>query len=544
MFSNDCQLWTIRDVALRQLATVPDRPFVSMFGEPPESYAAFIASAAKLANALNTCGVSKGMHVAIMCPTGLPHLHAWLACGLLGAIEVPINPALRGSALEHVLLMAKPAFAVVDSGLLSTFLDAEQAVPCVTHLILSGDAKVGGTAQHRLAFFHYDDIIRSYSADLPEAVVGIEDIGSVMFTSGTTGPAKGAMMPNGQLCMLAKHSIDAVDLGLDDVFYCCHPLNHIAGKYMGVLSTFASGGRIVMEKRFEAASWLDKVRSIGATVSIAHGPMIEMIAAQPERSDDCDHSVRRLMCCPMPKHLAISFEARFALKGVEMWGMTEIGCPAWTVLGEPRIEGSCGRPLRTCYDLRIVDPDTDEEVPAGTLGEIVVRPLIPFTTMQGYLGMPHETIIAWRNLWFHTGDAAYIDSDDNLFFIDRIKDRIRRRAENISAYDIEAAAMEFASIREAAAVGVPSGFEGDDDIKLCIVANSTVDFADLLTFLAARLSYFMLPRYIELLDALPRTPTNKVRKRDLSNSGVTQQTWDRLDANIRLRDVYTNHSNK
>jgi crotonobetaine/carnitine-CoA ligase len=538
MITGNRQRWTVRDVALQQLEAVPERPFISRLGEHPETFATFIGVSAQLANALRACGVGRGSCVAILCPTGLPHLHAWLACGLLGATEVPINPVLRGGALEHVLRTTKPAVALVDRGLLPHLLEAEQAVGCLTHVILVGSGEPADLAGRDVTLLHYDDVLRSQSPKIPDAQVSTADIGSVMFTSGTTGPAKGATMPNGQLCLLALQAQEAMQIRGDDVFYCAHPLNHIAGKYMGIFATFAAGGRVVLDERFEAANWLNRVRASEATLSIAHGPMIEMIAAQPPRPEDSQHALRRLMCCPMPKHLAVDFEARFALRGVEMWGMTEVACPAWTSLNGPRVEGSCGRPLRDYYDLRIVDPETDEELPSGTVGEIVVRPRFPFTTMQGYLGMPNETLDAWRNLWFHTGDAAYLDADDNLFFVDRLKDRIRRRAENISAYDIEIAALAFPPVREAAAVGVPSGFEGDDDIKLCIVPDGPVELAELLAFLAGRLPPFMVPRYIEVLDALPRTPTNKVRKRDLSSAGITAATWDRSKGNIRLRELY------
>jgi crotonobetaine/carnitine-CoA ligase len=158
--------------------------------------------------------------------------------------------------------------------------------------------------------------------------------------------------------------------------------------------------------------------------------------------------------------------------------------------------------------------------------------------MQGYLGMPEETVNAWKNLWFHTGDAGYIDNDGNLFFVDRLKERIRRRAENISAYDIEVAAASFPHVREAAAVGVPSGFEAHDDIKLCVVPNGSLDPGRLIGFLAKRLPPFMLPRYIQILKALPRTPTNKIRKRELSSAGVPAGTWDRNREGVKLRDLY------
>jgi crotonobetaine/carnitine-CoA ligase len=541
MLSTDRTRWTLREVALTQLANFGEMPFVCEFGGAAETYGTFVRRAARLARTFVDLGVGRGATVAIFCAAGVPHLHAWLACGLIGAVEVPINTSLRGAPLQHVLTTARPTVAVVDAALLPSLLDADASVGFIRTVILVGEtADLPDSMPRDMRTHRYQQIAEIGEGSIPDAAVVPSDLGSVMFTSGTTGPAKGVMMPNGQLCLLALQTIEAMRINEEDVFYCAHPLNHIAGKYMGVFATFASGGRVVLDSRFDAGSWLDRIRDSGATVSIAHGPMIEMIAAQPRGAHDQRHNLRRLMCCPMPKHLGSAFEERFALKGVEMWGMTEVACPSWTSLEGPRVEGSCGRPLRAWYDLQIVDPDTDEEMPPMRVGEIVVRPRYPWTVMQGYLGMPEETAKTWRNLWFHTGDAGYLDADGNMFFIDRLKERIRHRAENISAYDIEIAALACPSVREAAAVGVPSGFEGDDDIKLCIVPESTdaVDAAGLIAFLAKRLPPFMVPRYIEVLDSLPRTPTNKVRKRELSSSGVTSQTWDRAAAGVRLRDFY------
>ncbi len=145
------------------------------------------------------------------------------------------------------------------------------------------------------------------------------------------------------------------------------------------------------------------------------------------------------MCSPMPKQLTETFESRFGLRRIEMWGMTETGCVTWTDLDDPHPIGSAGKTLVDFYELQIADPDTDEPLPAGQVGEILVRSRHPFTMMQGYLAMPEETRISWRNLWFHTGDAGYLDSEGNLYFVERLKDRIRSRSENISAYDIERA---------------------------------------------------------------------------------------------------------
>jgi crotonobetaine/carnitine-CoA ligase len=267
--------------------------------------------------------------------------------------------------------------------------------------------------------------------------------------------------------------------------------------------------------------------------------MIEMIHATRPSPADRDHSMRRMMCCPLPKAIGEEFESRFGLRGVEMWGMTETACPLWTSLDGERPLGSCGRVMEEWAEVIVVDPETDRALPAGEVGELAVRPRHPWTMMSRYMGMPEETLKAWRNLWFHTGDAAMRDEAGNFFIVDRLKDRIRRRAENISSFDIEAVALKRREVREAAAIGVPSGMEGDDDIKLCIslVEGAEIVPDELIVHLAERLPHFMVPRYIEIVEALPRTPTNKVRKADLRNDGVTDATWDRHKAGIRLKEI-------
>lgn len=539
MVQDDRSCWTVRDLALARLASDSERQFVQDPNGRCETYATFVGTAATLARALQANGIGRGDRVAIQCASGLPHLHAWLACGLIGATEVPINPLLRGEPLTHILATARPSLAVVDGDLLAAFLEAQKSVGAVKTLVVTGGAITAPSPPAVPKLIDYCDIVGAGPSPIPKATVWPSDIGSVMFTSGTTGPSKGAELPNAQLCLMARQAIDAIRLVPEDCFYCIHPLNHIAGKYMGVLAIFAVGGRLVLDLRFDATTWIASIRASGATASIAHGPMIEMIVAQPSGRQDRDHALRRLMCCPMPKHLWGDVEARFGLKAVEMWGMTEVGCPIWTEMDGPHVPGSCGRVLSQWCDLRILDPDTDEELPLGEVGEIAVRPRFPSTAMAGYLERPDETVKAWRNLWFHTGDAARIDSDGHVYFVGRLKERIRRRSENISAYDIEVAAMAYPSIREAAAVGVPSGFEGDDDIKLCLVSDPDTPLQphDLIAFLARRLPPFMVPRYIETRVALPRTPTNKVRKRELSAEGVTPETWDRRAAQVRLRDM-------
>jgi crotonobetaine/carnitine-CoA ligase len=541
MIGTDRSKWTIRDVALRQLESCGDRIFLQEVDGDNESYGNFIRRAIAFARFLRMLHVQRGSTVAIFCRNGLPGLHAWLAVSLIGAIEVPINQNYRADILRHILTVAKPSVIVADAELLSALSAAGEHLSFIRDIVVipSSEKRISFDVGPSVRVHDYSEIIADLTPGLPDVYVGPADVASIMFTSGTTGPSKGVMIPNGQVCLLALQTIQSTRMNADDLFYCAHPMNHIAGKHMGVFATFVSGGRLILDRRFEASQWLERIQRYAVTLSIAHGPMIEMIYQTPPSADDRNHAMRRLMCCPMPKQIADKFESRFALRGIEMWGLTEVACPCWTPFDGPRVPNSCGRAMLEWYEVAIVDPETDECLEPGAIGEIVVRPRYPWTTMQGYLGMPEQTVEAWRNMWFHTGDAAYVDAAGNFFFIDRIKDRIRRRAENISSYDIEAAAQQYPGIREVAAIGVPSEYEDDDEIKLYIVPQPAAEISPLalLRFLAGRLPHTMVPRYIEFLDALPRTPTNKVRKRELRDSKISTKTWDRHAAGVKLREL-------
>ncbi len=531
--------WTLAEVARRRLVASPDAPFVTEVGGLSRSYGAFIGESAALAAFLRGRGIVPGSSLATFCPAGIPALHAWLAAGLAGLVDVTINPSFTGEPLAHILRVTRPAAMVVEAGRLAGIFALAGTLTDLREVVVVGGVPEGVQPPPGVTVHDHAAIVARLADRLPDVSPRERDPASVMFTSGTTGPSKGAILPHRQVCLLAHQAIVNTAMTGEDVYYCAHPLNHIAGKFMGVLAAFATGARLVLDRKFDAGLWLDRIREYGVTLSIAHGPMIEMIHARPPGPHDADHAMRRLMCCPLPKHVGAAFEERFALRGIEMWGMTEVTCPLWTPRDGERPIGSCGRVMEDWFEVAIVDPETDAELPHGETGEIVVRPREPWTTMSGYMGMPEETVKAWRNLWFHTGDAGVRDERGNFFMVDRIGDRIRRRAENISSWDIETAALAHAAVGEAAAVGVPSGMEGDDDIKLFVVLKSgmTLDYADFLSILAARLPHFMVPRYVEIVPALPRTLTNKIRKRELRGRGISPQMWDRHAAGMRLREV-------
>ncbi|MES2028278.1 MAG: AMP-binding protein [Pseudomonadota bacterium] len=536
--------WTLNAALAARVRLSADAPFIRMIDGSPLTFAQVQVEALKLAHVLEAEGVRAGDRVVVMGANCLWTLHAWFALNMLGAVDVTINTAYRGHTLEHAINTADARLILIEDRLLGVLSESEAAVPRLQRVLFyaaDGTQSAKATAEFSrvsLAPLHND--VRVPSGWTP-AGARPSDLASIIFTSGTSGPAKGVMLPHAQTYLLSQESAQQMKVTERDIYYVFHPLFHMSPRYVAIYAALIAGAQVCLDRSFSAADWLDRIRACDATVSIAHGPMLEMIHSQPERPDDADNPLRRFGTSPFPRHIAASFEARFGVRGLEVWGMTEANIPIWSSLDEPLRPGSCGRPIANHYELRIVDPETDREVVPGATGELVVRSKLPWTLMQGYFGMPEATIKAWRNLWFHTGDLVYCDEEGYFHFVDRLGDRIRRRAENVSSYEIEYAATTYPGLQECAAVGVPSEFASDDDIKLVVVAQDGQVVAPeaLLAHLAQRLPHYMVPRYIEIIAALPRTPTNKVRKSQLRDSGVSAATWDRKAAGIALKDLVT-----
>jgi crotonobetaine/carnitine-CoA ligase len=529
------------DVLRARAAESPDSTFFQTIGDAPVTYGETYARACSVGNGLVTLGVEKGECVVIMADNAADPLYTWLGILLAGAVDVAINTAYRGHSLEHALQNSRARTMFIDEKFLPRIAETRDSLTYLQTLVVFGSN--GGSAANwpslpGIRLLAFSDVLGA--ADVaPPRTVGPHDLASVVYTSGTTGPAKGVMMPHGQITLFARLGVEGATMTQDDVHYCFIPLFHVAGKYMAIYGSMMTGGKVIMDTQFSAEHWLPRVREYGATLSHVHGPLVEMIYSQPETPQDADNPCTRIIASPFPAKIAEDFERRFALRGMETWGMTEVTVPVWQPYEEPLRVGCCGRLRDEHFELRIVDPDTDVEMPRGQTGEIVIRPRRPWTIMQGYLHNPEATLGAWRNLWFHSGDLGYLDEEGYLYFVDRAKERIRRRAENISSYEIEAAAVTHEGVAECAAVGVPSEFEGDDDVMLAVIRAKNAETApeELVAYLAKRLPHFMVPRYITFVDELPRTPLGKPQKALIRKAGVTEATWDRKTAGVSLREL-------
>ncbi|WP_142053453.1 AMP-binding protein [Pseudonocardia kunmingensis] len=528
--------WTVPAVLEARARDSGDEVFLRMVGGGRTTYAQTFQRARTIGGALIELGVEPAENVVVLAPNSIDTVHAWLGINLAGAVEVPLHPGARGTALQHLLADCDARVVLIDEEFLPRLLEVSGRLPALRTVVVMGN---GGAPLPRPAGLRVVEFARLVAGQPPATLptVAASHAASIIYTSGTSGPPKGVIMPHGQAHVLARTAVEGLRMTGRDVYYCYHPLHHMAGKFMAIFASILAGGSVALDVRFSADTWLERIRDFGATVTVAHGPMLEMVHRLPARADDADNPLTRVQASPFPARIAEAFEARFAVRGIEVYGMTEINVPCWRPYDEPLRVGSCGRIRQDLFEMAVVDPDTDEQLPPGQVGEFVVRPRLPWTGMQGYLNQPAATVRAWRNSWFHTGDRGRIDADGYVYFVDRASERIRRRAENVSAEEIEAAALTHRGVVDCAAVGVPSEFEADDDIKLTVVCGEPAVAPEvLLAHLASRLAHHMVPRYVEFRDALPRTPTQKVQKAALRADGVAR-AWDRYAAGISVRTL-------
>jgi crotonobetaine/carnitine-CoA ligase len=434
-----------------------------------------------------------------------------------------VNTALRGTALAHVLNLTSAAVLVLDATLVDAVAAVAGDLRSLRTVVVRGDHDAAAARFPQWTVLPFAAVQPDDTSPLPDPGAPA-DPALVLFTSGTTGRSKGCVLSHRFAVRQAELMVEHFALRADDVLYCPYPLFHLDASVLTVMPALVLGTTAAIGARFSASGFWPEVRRFGATVFDFMGATLTIQHKQPERADDRDHSVRLGWGVPLPE-FAPEFERRFGVRLVEAYGSTDIGVPIYSRPDEPRRTGACGRPI-DAYQVRLVDGD-DHEVPVGAVGEIVVRPNEPSLICDGYLGMPEETVRATRNLWFHTGDLARRDADGFVYFVGRGKDTIRRRGENISAFEVEEVLELHPDVLEVAAFGVPSELT-EEEVMVCVVPRPgrTVDPAGLIAFGRDRMAHFMVPRYVDVVPALPKTPTEKVEKYRLRERGVTATTWD------------------
>jgi crotonobetaine/carnitine-CoA ligase len=492
---------------------------------PSIAYGELDRQARTWANALGRLGVGPGTHVATFLPNQFDSYRLLLALAWLKAVEVPVNAAYTGRILEYALSHADAEVLVTNGDFASLVAPLTSRLPRLeTVVVLDGPASAVDLDGVRLV--DRDTLLHGAEAvtDLPGP--DCWDLAALLYTSGTTGPSKAVRMPWGAIYQNWSW-VPEDAFGPGEGLHCAFPLFHNSGR-SGFNGVLARGGRFVMREKFSATNVWDEVRRTNCVALALIGPLTALLYSAPPRADDRDNPVRNVILGPMIPEMK-AFEDRFGVRVCVAYGQTEIGCPltsGWDH-GPP---SSCGK-VRESYpwpEVRLVD-EHDNRLGPDQPGELVVRARAPWGLNLGYYNMDAATVSAWRNGWFHTGDVFTCDVEGNFYFVDRLKDTIRRRGENISSFEVEQHVLEHPAVLECAAVGIRSPL-GDEEILVAVITaqGARLDPAELIDFLGGTMPAFMVPRYIELVLDLPRSETTgRVRKEDLRQRGLTDAAWDR-----------------
>ena len=504
--------WLISEIFLTQCSNHPEKKIISFVNGPEWTFHELKIKVYEKANILKGLNLNLGDTITVMIDDPKEFIPYWLASSLVGVMFVALNTALRGSVLVHQIKVAKSKFVIVDK----TYF---QEVKELTEAKITNVTTLSCLNMISKELISENEIYKGKPSDEVCA----------MFTSGTSGPSKGVLMPNAHCVLFAVGTIDNYNLNHNHIFYISLPLFHANGLFMQLLACIMTGAKAVIRNRFSASNWLSDIRKYYVTHTNMLGAIAAFVVAQPPSKFDKDHKLILIGSAPLPYEPEKIFRDRFGVKDVlPLYGMTEVNIPIYGLKNEEGY-GKCGKVYEKYFEVEIRDTEKDIGISDGQVGEIMVRPKQPFGFMSGYMGMPEKTLETWRNFWFHTGDAGIREPSGYFTFVDRIKDCIRRRGENISSYEVEQAFLEIGYITEAAAYAIPAkGGEGMEDevmVALMLNENHIINFSDLLKKAKINLAKFAIPKYIRIMNEFPKTQTGKIQKNKLRDEGVTLDTW-------------------
>lgn len=505
----------------RQAQRIGEQVFVTC-GDTQITYAEADLRANGIADAFHALGIVKGDRVALLLHNRLEYLDLWFGLSRIGAIQLPLNTAYKSVQLLHTLKRAPVAALVVEDTLLPELESVIDQIHGLKTLVVLGTTKP--RCKHNYLF--YKDILSTSHPAAPAIPVSGADVGAIMNTSGTTGPSKGVLLSHAQQYILGRNIAVDMELTENDVYYNFFPLFHNTAQAMITLPVLLTGGKMVLIDKFSATRFWSDVRTHACTAFYYIGEILRILLKSTSAADGAGTALRIGWGIGASAADFSAFQSRHHVAMRSGYGSTEGNVGVYLPHENPDLN-SVGRALKG-FEVRIAGED-NAPLPPGETGEILVRAHEPYTTMLGYDGDPAATIAAWKDLWFHTGDSGYLDADGNLFFAGRVKDGIRVRGENVSAFEIEEVVAQVHGVVEVAAIAVPCEL-GGDDIKVVVTTGTGAkrDAAALIKHAQQHLPKFAVPRYVEFVTALPKTETNKVRKNVLRETPFTPGTWDRL----------------
>lgn len=511
----------------------PDAPFI-LFREKRYTYAETEALSTQLAHGLRTRGIARGSRVAMMLDNSPEYILSFFALAKLGALSVPINTAARGEQLRYFLTDAECTHLIAQDEYLEILAEASGGAIRIPTIALHAPAKGNGASS--LGPTWHGVLADGHAGRQTPLGTDINawDPWLILYTSGTTGPSKGSVCAHAQSLTIGRTQARRMDIGPADRMYTFLPLFH--GNALNYSTITALWGRacIALETRFSASRFWSDVHRYQATQFNAMMIVTSVLEKLPVTPEEASNPVRIAAMVPPPPNRR-ELEKRWGLSIISQYAMSEAHpitvLDAGEAYDKPRTSGRVSPNM----EVRLVD-ENDIEVPPGTPGEVTIRPREPWTMLLHYYGKPEATAHAFRNLWFHTGDRAYFDQDGYLFFVDRVKDAIRRRGENISAYEIETILRGHEDIVEVAAVPAPAEL-GEDEVAVFIVRrNDKLTEKDVVEFAVDTMAYYMVPRYVEFVEELPKTPSQKVQKfalREIAQKKY-REMWDRERAGVEV----------
>jgi crotonobetaine/carnitine-CoA ligase len=500
------------------------------------SYADIDRLSTRLGNSLTALGVSAGDTVVTFLDNSPDAIICMFAIMKLGAVNVPINTGYRGEFLRHQVNDSGANLVIAESDYAERVMEIADALADVKLLLYRGEEPEIKGSHLPVA------PLREYlgADDTPIAVaVRPSDLACLIYTSGTTGPAKGCMVSHNFMCNLARQNNEIFAVTSEDIFWTCLPLFHLNAIATSILASLLACSRVAVVPRFSVSSfWPEIVRS-RATISSVLGTMATLIAKAPdtEASRAAYRQIRVAQGAPWPPDVALKWKERFGIQtevAARLFGITEACVVTQVSVYEKVPPGSSGKRSRY-FDVRIVDDD-DNELPPGVPGEVVCRPRMPHIMFEGYWRRPEATQAVMRNMWMHMGDIGKFDENGYFYFVDRKKDYLRRRGENISSFEMEATFAAHPELQEVAVHAVLSELS-EDDIKVTAVlrTGATLTEEDLCRWCLDKVPYFAVPRYIEFRSELPKNPVGRVLKYQLRDEGATPATWDFDKANISVK---------
>jgi crotonobetaine/carnitine-CoA ligase len=499
----------------------PDGPAVTFVGDRTYSRQEIWRLSRSIGSSLSDHGVKRGDRVMMLLGNRAEFVTGWLGALSVGAISVPLNTAFAGEILANMMRTMTPSVVIAETELLPNVLPVIGSTKFEGLLVVVGayetvDIPPGITVAGFGELLDNEPLTDVVHSERSETC-------AILYTSGTTGPSKGNMWPHGMVLELCKDWAEHLEYRQGDVVYAPGPLFHGLSLVFGFIASMAVGGHCVLPRRFSASSFWQDIHEWHCTRALLIGQMAAILYGCEPTDLEKDNPLEIVFCAPTPAEYYFALEERFGIRLVEAYGLTDCGLIFWTPPGEKN-PAAVGKLIST-WQADLVD-DNEESVPAGKAGELVLRPLKPDIASQGYFRMPEATVAMLRNAWYHTGDLFRTDEQGWYYFVDRTKDSLRRGGENISSFEVEEVLLGHPTVLEAAVIAVRSDIT-EDDVMACLVVTEGASLQEIGNFAESKLPYYAVPRYYDIRDELPKTPTLKVRKVELRAEGVTSTTWDR-----------------